>query len=688
MEELVAGFRALLSQAGRRLADKDPSFKLGLIIDGLDEFEATDHMPLIQLLREANKYPDVKICASSRPWNAFRDEFQQNPMLRLESLTRQDIQAYVHGQFRSSWGFKEIRVLQPIAAEKLLNDILGKAQGVFLWISVVVRDLLISLQEGDRLSDLQETLNSLPDDLSALFQVMWRRTNSRYRGEAAQYFSILEAYYKHDLLPYTIGIWLGDDEVPLDLSLRETLRISVENYLFPTYRRQLFWDHLRKLLGVANEVTSTPSNSAMLVRIMDTLDAEITKLSHVVDRYGKSLLLEDVQVSETLSPSDTGFKRIPHWCNAAPTNESRLPEDQAQGWYQVDFIGLMAQIPVSQYLKTKIPRDPSIIRTGRPTVPILVNAVVGGLRSDPLDCGLGSSQCDASTRLDLVRFLLPFVPLGEVESTLSFVRSRTTGAFTWKAMAVREYTYDVEEILQAHITARKSSSAKFTSQETEATMNKSKRGYALPGNSNNPHRILRSPTSSARKPPRARGARDWARESVGDIFFGPTHTESTRTEPTHSGLARAEFAHAEQAHFGTKRALKSAIAIEGMWKTLLGKAEAGVLQPKRRRSSEQGQMDRDVFDARAWLWVNLHDIQDARHIGCIPRTRLAFHNAITVMALGGFHPNEVLNMACDQVRLELVQDPQNRSRIALAAHVVIQHSKQLEKALKRSQHKK
>ncbi|KAI0553425.1 hypothetical protein F4679DRAFT_580649 [Xylaria curta] len=101
------------------------------------------------------------------------ESFQgQNPMLQLEDLTEPDIQLYVCDYFKASEGFGEHQVLYPEQTKKLLDSIVEKARGVFLWVSVVVRNLLVSLQEGNTLSDLQANLDGLPDDLSKPFRVM------------------------------------------------------------------------------------------------------------------------------------------------------------------------------------------------------------------------------------------------------------------------------------------------------------------------------------------------------------------------------------------------------------------------------------------------------------------------------------------------------------------------------------
>jgi len=51
--------------------------------------------------------------------------------------------------------------------EKLVRDTMCKivAQGVFVWVYLVVRSLLDGFAEGDRLVHMQRRLHSLPTDL-------------------------------------------------------------------------------------------------------------------------------------------------------------------------------------------------------------------------------------------------------------------------------------------------------------------------------------------------------------------------------------------------------------------------------------------------------------------------------------------------------------------------------------------
>ena len=76
-------------------------------IDGLDEYDG-DHVELIRLLQDFSRPNNIKICASSRPWNVFGTAFGGGscPMLRLQDLTRNDITLYVRETLEQNDLFK------------------------------------------------------------------------------------------------------------------------------------------------------------------------------------------------------------------------------------------------------------------------------------------------------------------------------------------------------------------------------------------------------------------------------------------------------------------------------------------------------------------------------------------------------------------------------------------------------
>lgn len=54
--------------------------------------------------------------------------------------------------------------------DKLIENIVQKAEGVFLWVILILRELAQGLTDGDSMSDLQKTVTACPDDLNRFLQ--------------------------------------------------------------------------------------------------------------------------------------------------------------------------------------------------------------------------------------------------------------------------------------------------------------------------------------------------------------------------------------------------------------------------------------------------------------------------------------------------------------------------------------
>jgi hypothetical protein len=167
--------------------------KLCLFIDGLDEFEG-DHEVLISLIRDlTHQNNDVKLCVASRPWVVFEDAFETKPHLRLETLTYNDILHYVSSNFHNNTEFQKLAVREPTFADQLIQEVVSKASGVFLWVHLVVSSLLSGMSYGDRILDLQKRLHQLPPDLEDLYDRLLRSLNPFYLEHAAQMLMVIEA---------------------------------------------------------------------------------------------------------------------------------------------------------------------------------------------------------------------------------------------------------------------------------------------------------------------------------------------------------------------------------------------------------------------------------------------------------------------------------------------------------------
>jgi len=169
------------------------SFNLAIFIDGLDEF-ISDLAELIQLVRRFHRCPGIKVCVSSRPWNDFRDAFADCPQLRMEALTKIDMELFVHGKLVANRAFKELQATSPTHATELHTTIVEKARGVFLWVSLVTMAILAGLTDGDSLADLQAMLEELPGDLEDLYGSLWSGIKPKYKHGGACILAIFHTF--------------------------------------------------------------------------------------------------------------------------------------------------------------------------------------------------------------------------------------------------------------------------------------------------------------------------------------------------------------------------------------------------------------------------------------------------------------------------------------------------------------
>lgn len=105
-------------------------------------------------------------------------------------MTQGDIQEYVRSRFASSFRFQAIkgRTAAEEHSESLINDIVTRASGVFLWVSLVVNSLLNGSLWADSVGDLQARLNDFPDDLDEFYTRMLDTIEPIYLSESIKIF--------------------------------------------------------------------------------------------------------------------------------------------------------------------------------------------------------------------------------------------------------------------------------------------------------------------------------------------------------------------------------------------------------------------------------------------------------------------------------------------------------------------
>jgi hypothetical protein len=148
------------------------ALKFCLVVDGLDEFEGDDddYEGLGAFFRDITDSKQIKALLSSRPWVVFEDLFGNGPNLKLQHLTYRDIEKYVRDKFSLNTAFGNLARREPEAAPALLREIVEKADGVFLWVKLVVRNLLSGLRNRDDLVELSKRLRRLPREMKSLYK--------------------------------------------------------------------------------------------------------------------------------------------------------------------------------------------------------------------------------------------------------------------------------------------------------------------------------------------------------------------------------------------------------------------------------------------------------------------------------------------------------------------------------------
>lgn len=161
-------------------------YRLCIFIDGLDEFQG-NHATLLDLIRNLREVTQVKFCLSSRPYPAFRNELGSSPMLKLQDLTEPDIRRYVSDKLEGVPLKASQAAYSSFKIEGAIDTIVSKAEGVFLWVNLAVRDQLEGIRNGDDVEQLQERLQILPTEIEEVYGHMLQGIDKVYRKEVARY---------------------------------------------------------------------------------------------------------------------------------------------------------------------------------------------------------------------------------------------------------------------------------------------------------------------------------------------------------------------------------------------------------------------------------------------------------------------------------------------------------------------
>jgi NACHT domain-containing protein len=231
--------RPELIKAFKLLRDESPkNMMFCVFIDGLDEYDG-DYYELLDIIISMARCPHIKLCVSSRSWNCFESALGKDNTrkLYLQDLTRDDIKIYVSHKLSAALS-SDAAKNESLHCERLITEVVDRAQGVFLWVYLVVRSLQEGLSNGDSLNTLRQRLSHLPSDLESFFNHILFSVDEVYQEKMA--YMLYVSLETRDVLYLMAYSFLNEDDPDFAIKLAKGEMAQNEmEYRIKTTRRIL-----------------------------------------------------------------------------------------------------------------------------------------------------------------------------------------------------------------------------------------------------------------------------------------------------------------------------------------------------------------------------------------------------------------------------------------------------------------
>lgn len=433
IDELKATFRAL---------SEHPILgtKFCFFIDGLDEYGGSEER-IIEVVKDLARSTHIKVCVSSRPWSAFLHEWNSSPdSLKVETLTQGDMAKYIKEKLADDPKFLAVASEDPRCYD-LVKEISRRGSGVWLWVFLVVRDLLRDMRDREPYEQLLARLNSYPADLNDYFEDIMLRIDPLRREQSAIIFLLVyDAASPLSVLTLTVLDRWNDPSFPVDLKshlmsvgeiagvykewlprlqnrCRDLLKITYDDTDTPVHRYRIDFLHrtvrdflrehhqddlrskapkgfdsvvfLSKLQLFYMKHMDASNFRASLNPLIATVD-ELLLYAWVIDQYDDAAYTAARQfelldnLDETMSTFAAATERR-HWTNARDEPRDEDGSDDKQPWSEggeASFLALAIQARLHRYVAHELARDPALLtqKAGRP----LLDYALRPLRVTPI----------------------------------------------------------------------------------------------------------------------------------------------------------------------------------------------------------------------------------------------------------------------------------------------------------------
>lgn len=426
--------------------------KYCFFIDGLDEYdgEAED---INKVLTSLAKSPCVKICVSSRPWPAFEEAFEGlKYVLIVQNFTLEDMKVYVENRLEKNINFQALEAEDP-RCRLIVTKIAERAQGVWLWVYLVTRDLRRALNGKEKYEVLEKILYSFPENLEEYFDRIIKKINPIFQEDMSQIFLItLDAVQPLPMLAFTFlrsqqkdhnyainqiiqpmtdsevskvyDEWFGKIHNRCGdlLTVRASDNISFfkhrVDFLHRTVRdflRDNYYANLRKSVG--DNFSATLSLCYMMLALVKRLPAsrnfrssinqiiglvdELLYYAHEVERSGGSAQVELLDNLDSVI-SEYARGEYNHWTHARDLPRSGPLDKYIEGG-KCTFLALTVQARLVKYVGAKLDSNSRLIQKfGRP----LLDYALRPKRKTPIGLPYHRQREYTSVDVEMVQLLL------------------------------------------------------------------------------------------------------------------------------------------------------------------------------------------------------------------------------------------------------------------------------------------
>lgn len=175
-----------LLQFFESIVQQQDDILLCVFVDALDEYQGRDIDIANFFDRICTLAPrKLRLCLSSRPYPDFLYQFKSYHSILLEEGSRANIERYTINKLGAAESLEDWQL------DWLVEAIVHKAKGVFLWVKVVTAQLCSRHRRLEEFDRLQNRLNELPQEMMAMYQRTLSDMDSEDRTELLKLCRIL-----------------------------------------------------------------------------------------------------------------------------------------------------------------------------------------------------------------------------------------------------------------------------------------------------------------------------------------------------------------------------------------------------------------------------------------------------------------------------------------------------------------